>query len=187
MKFILIGSWLLFSSLSLYAQAPTETTLPVDTETKRVTHTGVVAVQGASQTELYTRAKLWLALTYDEAKDVIKVDEKDAGLLVIRAYTDIPVGLTPSSDPPISRELGYTMILNFKDGRYKYTITNYQLLTIGTASTLEKEIITQLGKPKNKGTYAAKQYANSVENFARVLTQSMDATLQKSVSGDNEW
>lgn len=189
MKSILIASWLFLASLSLYAQAPApaETTLPVDTETNRVSYSGVVAVKGANQNELYTRAKLWLALTYDEAKEVIKVDEKDAGLLVIRAYTDIPVRLVQKS-PPVSREVGYTMILNFKDGRYRYTLTNYQLLTLGTATALEQEIIAQLKQPnKTKGTYAAQQYAESIKSFATRVAESLEGTLQKPVSGEYEW
>ena len=189
MKSILITSWLLLSSLGLHAQAqaPTETTLPVDTETKRVTYTGVVPVAGVTKSELYTRAKLWLAFTYDEAKDVIKVDEKDAGLLVIRAYSDVPVRLSQTDLQPTSRELGYTMVLNFKDGRYKYTLTNYQLMTLGASNTLEQEIVAQLAKPKSKGIYTAKQYAESIEAFAKALAGSLDLTLQKPVSGDDEW
>lgn len=187
MKTILIASWLLLSSLSLYAQAPTETTLPVDTETRKVTYTGVVAVQGAKQSELYTRAKLWLAMTYDDPKDVVKVDEKDAGLLVLRAYTDIPIRFSPVATIPVQQEMSYTLMLNFKDGRYKYTITNYRLIANGITGSLEQEIINQLGKPKNKGEYAAKQFTAAIEAFAKLVTENLDATLQKPVTGDNEW
>jgi len=184
MKSFLIAPWLLFSSFSLYAQSTIETTLPVDTETKRVTYTGVVAVKGVTQNELYTRAKLWLGLTFDDAKDVIKVDEKDAGLIVIRGYSDLPIQSSMTGLMPANMELGYTMTLNFKDERYKYTLTNYQLVSGAISSTLEKEISTQLSKPKNKGVIIAKQYAKSVDTFARLLTESVDATLHKPVSGD---
>lgn len=186
MKSIFIALWL-FSSASLYAQTPAAPTLPVDTETKRVTYTGVVAVEGASQSELYTRAKLWLFLTFDEAKDVIKVDEKDAGLLIIRAYTDLPVRLSQSDSEPTNREVGYTMMLNFKDGRYKYTLTNYQVILVGTSTTIEKEITAQLSKPKNKGVFLAQQYAEKVGIYAKSLTESLSATLHKPVSGEVEW
>jgi len=187
MKPVLIATWLLLSSLSLHAQTPDEVTLPVDTETKRVTYTGVVAVQGASQNELYTRAKLWLFLTFGDAKDALKVDEKEAGLLVVRVYTDLPIQLTQFSSQPVNQELGYTLMLNFKDGRYKYTLTNYDLLNGGTTSSLEKEIIVQVGKPKNKGAFIAKQYTKSIIALARLVTESIDTTLQKPVSGNEEW
>lgn len=186
MKSILVALWVL-SSASLYAQAPVAPTLPVDTETKRVTYTGVVAVEGAKQSELYTRAKLWLSLTFDEAKDVIKVDEKDAGLLVIRAYTDLLLKPTQTSVDPVSQEVGYTMILNFKDGRYKYTLTNHQVIVGGASFPIEKAITEQLSKPKNKGVFLAQQYAEKVSLYAKSLTESLDVTLHKPVSGEEEW
>jgi hypothetical protein len=185
MKSILLIAWLLFSSSRIYAQTQEETALPVDTETKRVTYTGVVAVAGADKNELYTRAKLWASLTYDQVQDVIKVDEKEAGLLVLRAYTDLPVAQTSSQ--PTNYELGYTMLLNFKDGRYKYTITNYQVINGNSTGTLENEIVALLSKPKNKGIIRAKQCRDFVASLARALTQSVDVTLQKPVSGNNEW
>jgi hypothetical protein len=185
-KIFFLTAWLLVVSLGLYAQSASEPTLPVDTETRKVTYTGVVPVKDANQSELYTRAKLWLFQTYDEVK-VIKVDEKDAGLLIIRAYTDIPVRLSQMATIPTKQEVGYTLMLNFKDGRYKYTITNYQLISGELSGSLEQEIINQLGKPKNKGEYAAKEYTASIEAFAKVVIQSLDATLQKPVTGNNEW
>ncbi|MDF7813335.1 DUF4468 domain-containing protein [Hymenobacter sp. YC55] len=187
MKSIIIASWLLLSSVGLYAQTSASPTLPVDTETKRVTYTGVVAVDGVSQNELYTRAKLWLFLTFDEAKDVVKVDEKDAGLLIIRAYTDLPVRSSQSDFEPTNREVGYTMMLNFKDGRYKYTLTNYNLVVEGRTIPIEKEITAQLSKPKDKGVFAAQQYAEKVGIYAKSLAQSLDVTLHKPVSGENDW
>lgn len=187
MKPILIASWLLLSSVDLYAQTPASPTLPVDTETKRVTYTAVVAVNGASQTELYTRAKLWLFLTFDDAKDVVKVDEKDAGLLIIRAYTDLPVRSSQTDFGPINREVGYTMMLNFKDGRYKYTLTNYHLIVEGRITPIENEITALLSKPKGKGVFAAQQYAEKVGIYAQSLVQSLDVTLRKPVSGENDW
>ena len=144
-------------------------------------------MQGANRNELYTRAKLWLFLTFGDAKDALKVDEKDAGLLVIRSYTDLPIQVSQSTSQPVNQELGYTIILNFKDGRYKYTLTNYDLVSGGTSSSLEKEIIVQLGKPKNKGAIIAKQYTRSIAALAKLVAESIDTTLQIPVAGNEEW
>ncbi|HEX8425092.1 DUF4468 domain-containing protein [Hymenobacter sp.] len=186
MKLLFIVSSLL-SSVGLYAQTTAVTTLPVDAQTQRVTYSEIVTVDGVKQSELYSRAKLWLALTFDDAKDVIKVDEKDAGLLLIRAYTDLPIRLTQGSLAPVNQEAGYMMTLNFKDGRYKYTLTNYNLIVGSLAVPVEKEISAQMSKPKNKGAFIAKQYEEQVATYAKSLAESLSATLHKPVSGEDNW
>ena len=72
MKFLLT-TFLLTFYIRAFAQPPN---LPIDSTTHLITYSEVVKVDG-NKDELYSRAREWFAKTYNSAKNVIQMDDKD--------------------------------------------------------------------------------------------------------------
>jgi hypothetical protein len=93
--------------------------LPVDSDTHKVTYSGVVEVAGATQAQLYSRAYEWVVRTYKSAPDVLQMQDKESGKIILKGYTHALVR---------GRECGpvsHTFSIYLKDGRYKYDITDF--------------------------------------------------------------
>lgn len=106
--------------------------LPRDATTGRITFQAVVAAEGVSADDLYSRAKLWAATTYRSAKTVVDLEDRDAGRLMVKGRMTIPyAGLS-------SMDIRYQVLVEVKDGRFRYTLTDLELVGTGgspTAST----------------------------------------------------
>ena len=98
--------------------------IPFDPATNKILYTEVVQVLGASQAELYTRAKLWFASNFKSAKAVVQADEKEAGVVQGSAFQNISI---MALGMPSHIRLWYTVKMALKDGRYKYEITDFQV------------------------------------------------------------
>ena len=112
---------LLLSFLSVKAQQNTAT-LPVDPDTKLITYKEVVTVTG-TPTELFNRAIEWVNKQYKNPTDATKVRNPATGLIEIIHRIELT-----RDDKGVSRPAGivdYAMKLEIKDGRYRYTITNF--------------------------------------------------------------
>lgn len=92
--------------------------IPFDPESCKIAYTEVVPVAGASQRELYTRAKLWFKST----EAVVQADNKEAGLLQGTVLQDITV-FTNGMHTTV--KLWYTIKIALQDGRYMYDITDF--------------------------------------------------------------
>jgi hypothetical protein len=103
---------------------PTLKAIPFDPTTGKILYTEVVQAPGASQAELYARAKLWFADTFKSTKAVVQADDKDAGIIQGTAFQDIAV---VSIGTPTAVKLWYTIKIALKDGRYKYDITDLRV------------------------------------------------------------
>jgi len=109
-------------------------TWPIDKETNKFTFTEVINVDSATKNDLYLRAREWFAKTYNNSKEVIQVDDKDAGKIYGRGA--ISVFVTQIGIPHDNGLVYYDISINVKDGRYKYTLTNFY----HDATTAEKGV-----------------------------------------------
>lgn len=94
--------------------------LPIDSTTHLITYSEVVNENG-SKDELYSRAREWFAKTYNSAQNVIQMDDKDkiVGKALMQVYHKA------FGKDHISGYINYTISIYFKDGKYKYEITNF--------------------------------------------------------------
>jgi len=90
---------------------------PRDKDTGKVVFQEVVQVEGADAKELRTRAKTWVATTFHSAKDVIQQDEESRLILrTVHPFT--------KQEDRLESSLWMTITVEFKDGRYRYQITD---------------------------------------------------------------
>jgi hypothetical protein len=99
-------------------------TYPRDATTGLIDYTEVVTVENASQAELYKRGKIWLASAFKSAKDVVQAEDKDAGFIIAKGVSQIVIKSVGMGTP---QNLFYTLKINYKDGRYKYELTEFYI------------------------------------------------------------
>jgi hypothetical protein len=95
--------------------------LPADSLTRRIKFAAVVPVPGASAAELQARAREWVALTFQDARQVTQLDDPARGVLILRGYT-APWVDTKAKRPGTTGPLAFTCRLEFREGRYRYEV-----------------------------------------------------------------
>ena len=134
MKKLLLAltSIFLISSVT-FAQGDTEQdmqlygtgTMPFN-DAGEVVFSQVIPAEGHSVDDIYTAAKIYITEAFRSANDVIQMDDKDNGILIIKGWRE----QTPQSGfmrafAGAPYQVHFTMKIQARDGRYKVDI--YQL------------------------------------------------------------
>jgi hypothetical protein len=118
--FIAISS----SHIPLRAQETTPA-LPINPDTKLITYQEVINVPGTVK-DLYSRAIDWINVNYKNPDDATKVRDPQTGYIEILHRIDLE--RTDKQDTKIAAGIiVYTLKLELKEGRYRYTITDLNL------------------------------------------------------------
>ena len=98
--------------------------LPVDEASKLISYSKVNEVAGISMKELYNRAIIWCTGYYKNSAEVIRERDSVNGEIICKARYKI---MNPADKKGFATEAGvvmYTLKLSFKDGKYKYIISD---------------------------------------------------------------
>jgi hypothetical protein len=90
----------------------------IDPSTHKIAYSEITEVDGTPKDELYDRARKWFDLQYGYDDNVTMSEHKENGELHIHAYLPLKINMR-------SCRAAYTMVLSVKDGKYRYTITNF--------------------------------------------------------------
>jgi len=96
--------------------------LPISEKTNKISYEGVINIEEASATDLYVKANEWFAITFNSANNVIQMQDKDAGKLIGKGV--IQARLKQYGSLKYSGLWNYTLSINTREGRYKYSLTN---------------------------------------------------------------
>ncbi len=118
-KFLLLILILPFVALSQNAD-----NFPVDENTKLITYRDVVQLNG-TQDELYIRGIDWINSFYKNPADVCRVRNRESGVIEVLHRIEI-VNEKDGGKVPAGT-VNYELKLEFKPGRYRYTITDLTL------------------------------------------------------------
>lgn len=124
--FAILISAVLLSASQLKAQN-TPAKMPVDPDTKLITYKEVVTSAG-TPAELYIRAIAWVNKQYKNAAEATKVRDPESGLIEIVHRFEITK--TEQATTLLAGVVDYSLKLELKDGRYRYTITNFNLKSV---------------------------------------------------------
>lgn len=136
---------LIFISLSVASFAQDKLLGIMPLENGVITYSDVMKVDGVSQQELYKRAKRWFVKTYKSAKDVTQYDDVNneisgKGIFVVNwqvtFYGTMPLNVR------------HAIRFEFKDGRYKYEISQFTTRTGGAVNETKLEDWSK-SRPKN--------------------------------------
>jgi hypothetical protein len=167
---------------------------PLDTETKRITFTEVVAMPGVSQAELYTRAKVWFATTFKAPKLVVQADEKETGIIQGESWAPIQVHYLGPKRPASELRLWCTIKFAFKDGRYRYEITDLATDTAPTpaypTSAPRTPVETTLAKLSTialKNPDAAREFKQETSRSASYIESLLKTGMTRPAAGKSDW
>lgn len=87
-------------------------------------YTDVVQVEGVSKKQLFDRAKMWLATYYRSSSDVLQIVDEENSQLVGKALIEYHSSVFKGSEAT-KGYIRYKISIFFKDGRYKYSFSNF--------------------------------------------------------------
>ncbi len=126
MKKTILFFFVLLFSAPLVAQI-TKGVLPIDPDTKKIKFQEVVHEKGSKQ-QLFNRCIYWLYKYYKDADRVTSVRDPNTGKIIgqhrFRVYY-----YDKDSVKRIGGTIDYTFTIEFRDGRYRYTINKLLLKT----------------------------------------------------------
>jgi hypothetical protein len=97
--------------------------MPINPETKLITYSKVVPDSAATKIELRKRAEAWINSFYANPTEVMRERDTVAQKIVCKPRFKL---MTEPDKENFSKEAGkmqYTLTLQFKDGRYKYDLS----------------------------------------------------------------
>lgn len=182
---------LLILNFSANAQDFTEFELPINDD-GIVTFSDVVKIPGATTESLYSSGREWFVTTFKSADDVLQMDDRTAGKLIGKAYSEIPVG---SGISATTTRLYYTVKLYFKEGRYKYEFTDLYYLAYANQyntnpqnTPVESIIIDYLKKKNGKVRTLNAQYkTETVKTMKRMIENIRMAIAKETAADDDDW
>ncbi len=116
---------------SLFAQKKTELSWPamnLDAKTNLITYSGVPEVAGVASADLYDRAMTWVKGYYKNYAEKLRKYDRETGEMEI--FGRFPVYAYDKKGVKTTSRQGliqYTLIIRFRDGRYKYTLSKLNL------------------------------------------------------------
>lgn len=180
-------AFLLVLPLLIHAQSKTADVsgLPpfvIDEETQMVVFTDVVSVEGVSKDSLYNLGLQWIRNYYKNSSTVMQVQDQPGGILEGRhsfyVMRDIN-GQNAKGDL-----IKYSFKLQFKDGRYKYTITR-----INVQKAAYYGIENWINDEEKSSDYEIQSYLEQIYTFfTEEFIPSMETSIQpKKVKVEEEW
>jgi hypothetical protein len=130
----------------------------------------VMALDSTLKSDLYHRAKLYIAEEFRSSKDVIQLDDAEQGTILIKAKTKASF-FNVMAQAEI--DVWFTLKLDLKDGRYRYALSDILLTTNRTPA----EDYWKMPKMN-------KNLRKSVGESLRSLAASLETAMAKSPKGD---
>ncbi|WP_180754360.1 DUF4468 domain-containing protein [Hymenobacter sp. DG01] len=125
MKNYLLLAALLGSAPALQAQTtpPPLPPLPLDSATHKIAYRGTLVATGVPAAELYGRTREWTVRQFEDARQVVQLDDPARGVLMGRGVTLVHgVGSTSGADRDFA--LSFLFRLRVSEGRCTYEITD---------------------------------------------------------------
>jgi hypothetical protein len=155
---------LIANGITVLAQ-DSSTILPVDSDTKLITYKEVVSETG-TKAEFFNRAIAWINKEYKNPTNATKVRDPQTGLIEI--YHRIELFREVKGTQTLSGTVDYNFKLELKDGRYRYTITNFNL-----RQTSRYPIERWQDKSDKQYVPGNEDFLKQIDNFTRKLIESL--------------
>lgn len=156
--------------------------IPVDETTKKITYKEVVTVEGGIPSKMYNQCIEWVNSQYVNAADATRVRDPESGIIEIRHRIKV---YNVDKDGNKTTDAGivqYDLKLEFKDGRYRYTFTSFNVLTV-SRFPLER----WLDKNDPAYTPACDLYIQQVDKAVREIIASLKEGMKPKVVKEDNW
>jgi hypothetical protein len=144
--------------------------MPIDEDSKLITYKEVVQQTGTRQ-ELFNRAIEWINKTYKNPADVTKVRNPESGIIELIHRIELTY-----DEKGVTRSGGivdYNLKIELKEGRYRYTFTNFNLKQASRVP-IEK----WMDKTDKNYTPACDNYLAQVDEATRKLIETLKKGME---------
>jgi len=156
------------------------------TVNSKITYTGVVQADSIAASELYRRAKKFVAMNYKSAKDVIQYDDPQKGELICKG--SVKQSWQSSYSDIQDTYVTHTFSIECRDGRYKYSITDLRITYayFSPAANSIQDVDMELeqwnvARPKN-----LVKYLEPLDIEFKSLISAMESSLSKDIPDSKE-
>jgi len=177
-SYLIVLSFVIGNFHTAAGQTPPK--IPVDDDTKLVTYTEVIDQTGTKD-ELYTRAIMWFNSYYKNPQGVTKVRDKDNGKIEGRANLKV-YNFDKDGNKSPAYMTSYTIKMDFKDGKYKYVITDF---SIKMTSRIPME--QWLDKTSPNYTPQCDNYLIQIDDIIKDLIKKMKEGMKPKVEKKDDW
>lgn len=128
MKHLLIATILILTVTRVLAQKeiPVPPEMPRNDENNQVYYMEVVMMDGVDKAELFRRARIWMKSYYKNPSGLVEEMDSVNGSLILKPQ--FPAYRVLKNDVKAqSAIVRYTLVMGFKDGRYRYEIKDLNL------------------------------------------------------------
>ena len=154
----------------------------------RIHYEEVVKIDNTNADELFFRAKLLIADSYVSSPDVTKLEDKENGLIIIKALF-----LVAHNQFVNNARVSYTLKIETKDNKYKYTITDLRYKFNVRFQHINRdydEDLLQWGFPENG--YDSKSHYDNMVSFNQNVNSNIESlinTIKKEmvISHKSDW
>jgi len=160
-------------------------TIPISEKTGKACYENVIHIDSVSKADLYILAYQWFAETFNSPDDVIKMQDKEGGVIISRGI--IPAFRKPNRE---SGHINFSMSFFAKEGRYKYVITDIshysqpgERKTLGGAIENEVPECGYLIRPKKQWKYLQEQAHIQFKN----LEISLKNYIANNLDEEDDW
>ena len=172
-----------FSTLILFSQ---EDILPIDKETGKISYSEIVKVDSVDAKALYNNAKIWFVHYFNSAKNVLQLDDKESGRIIGKGLLNVTTSVIVKADAGVVK---FTIEINAKDGRYKYTFTDFWHEAYISKITTPGDL--RLSKPGGGILTMGKGNWNGIKRQTNEMVLDMILNLKKAMSSsqnkDDSW
>ncbi len=155
--------------------------LPIDERTQLVTYQDVIQMEGATPDTLYNRAMAWIKQHYKNTSEVIKNADPEKKVIDMRSSVRIFSKQKDGTMMP-KNVVYYNFKLECRDGRYRYTITNFNERA-QSAAPIENWFKT------DSPYWSPSQYEwlNQIDGQVKELINSLEEGMMPKEVFDDEW
>jgi hypothetical protein len=158
----------------------------------KIEYSGVVSAPGKTKNEIYITVKQWISETHKSSKYVIDLDDKDAGIIIIKdnIFLSNVVGKQKKFYNISSFQ---TIKIEIKDERFKYTFSDFELgytfmdfwgIHIGKLDA-ERFFVNDTS-PKNEVS-ARVEALSLLDNKMKGLASELNKFVNSSINGNDNW
>ena len=172
---------LLLTPLSIAGQ------IPMDVETGKFFYEEVVQAEGISQQELHDRYNLWLEQDYD--LDTIVIITQDTGKKAMKGKgtSEFTKEGWETLDSQNKSTLTYDIALYFKEGRFKYHVSNFiysYYLVARTVHSLKEDALEEIKYLKGK---KQKVYEQIDKRMKGLISNLKDKLAPAASEEEDDW
>lgn len=157
--------------------------LPLN-DKNRIEFVEVIEVPGKSKDELYVYSKIWIAENYNSANNVIQLDDKTAGKIIVK-------GIYSYNMHTIAHKLYHTLEIYQKEGKVRISLTGldlkYRFMDVNVTKQMRELVIDDLYKKNGNPYKGSKAQKENLIRYWESTKESIKKSVSENAGNEDDW